>query len=229
MKNLLSVCLLAVSIGWTGAPHASSQTAPLQKGVSVQMAVTNNASPMPEADKQDAWVIAVTAAGELYFGTQAVTPEQLVEEMKMRPRNRNAKIYIKADSRAPYANVRKALDAAKAVLFSGAVLLTKQPESPALVTMIPPKGLEVLLTAPSSQAVPVRVLASGQKLAELEVNDRAVSIAGLQSALNQALQNRSEKAVQISADSQLPFAQVVAVIDAIRSVGAKTVLPASEM
>jgi biopolymer transport protein ExbD len=94
--------------------------------------------------------------------------------------------------------------------------------------MIPPKGLEVLLTAPSSQAV-VRVLASGQKLPELEVNDRAVSIAGLQSALNQALQNRSEKAVQISADSQLTFAQVVAVIDAIRSVGAKTVLPASEM
>ena len=90
MKTLLSVCLLAVSVGWTGAPNASSQIPPLQKGVSVQMAVTNNASPMPEADKQDAWVIAVTATGELYFGTQPVTAGQLVEEMKMHPRNRNA-------------------------------------------------------------------------------------------------------------------------------------------
>ena len=229
MKNLLSVCLLAVSVGWTGAPNASSQIPPLQKGVSVQMAVTNNASPMPDADKQDAWVIAVTATGELYFGTQPVTAEQLVEEMKMHPRNRNAKIYIKADSRAPYANVKKALEAAKSVLF-----LRCRPSHEA--ARVPGDGNDdsaqrpgILLTAPSSQAVPVRVLASGQKLPELEVNDRAVSVAGLQSALNQALQNRSEKAVQISADSQLSFAQVVAVIDAIRSVGAKTVLPASEM
>ena len=98
----------------------------------MQMAVTNNATPMPEADKQDAWIVAVTAPGQMYFGTEAVSAEQLSEEMKSHPRNRTAKLYIKADARAPYSTVKKTLQAAKEVMFDNAVLLTKQPEAPAL-------------------------------------------------------------------------------------------------
>ncbi|MGZ7103607.1 MAG: ExbD/TolR family protein, partial [Candidatus Angelobacter sp.] len=210
------------------APQAVAQIPPLQKGVSVQMAVTNNATPMPEADSQDAWIVAVTTPGQIYFGTQAVTAEQLSQEMKTHPRNRNAKLYIKADARAPYATVKKTLQAAKELNLDNAVLLTKQPEAPALGMMVPPKGFDVLLTPPS-EAVVVQVSSSGQRAPELKVNNSAVSVANLQAALNQALQNRSQRLVVVHADPQLPFAEVVHVIDAARSVGATAVLPAAEM
>lgn len=194
----------------------------------MQMAVTNNAIPMPEADKQDAWIIAVTATGQVYFGTEAVSAEQLSEEMKSRPRNRNAELYVKADARAPYASVKRTLEAAKEVMFDNAVLLTKQPEAPALGMMVPPKGFDVSLT-PASEAVVVQVSSSGQKQPELKVNSSPVSVANLQAALNQALQNRKQRRVIVKADPQLPFADVVHIIDAARSVGAETVLPAAEM
>jgi biopolymer transport protein ExbD len=96
--------------------------------------------------------------------------------------------------------------------------------------MVPPKGFDVLLAPPaSSTAVVVQVSSSGQKAPELKVNDRAVSVANFQTALNQALQSRNEKIVVINADPQLPFAQLVQIIDAACSVGAKIVLPAAEM
>lgn len=228
MKSSLFTCLIVVILGPAGAMHAAAQTPAWQKGVSVQMAVTNNATPMPEADKQDAWIVAVTATGQMYFGTEAVSPEQLSEEMKTHPRNRNAKLYIKADARAPYATVQKTLHAAKEVMFDNAVLLTKQPEAPALGMMVPPKGFDVSLT-PASEAVVVQVSNSGQKVPELKVNSSAVSAANLQAALNQALQNRKQRLVIVKADPQLPFADVVHIIDAARSVGAEAVLPAAEM
>lgn len=228
MKYLRYMSLIAGIATGAIAPQAGAQVPPLQKGVSVQMAVTNNATPMPDADSQDAWIVAVTTPGQIYFGTQAVTAEQLSEEMKTHPRNRNAKLYIKADARAPYATVKKTLQAAKELNLDNAVLLTKQPEAPALGMMVPPKGFDVLLTPPS-EAVVVQVSSSGQRAPELKVNNTAVSVANLQAALNQALQNRSQRLVVVHADPQLPFAEVVHVIDATRSVGATAVLPAAEM
>lgn len=230
MKYAEYVCLIAVITVAAITPKSLAQNPPLQKGVSVQMPVTNNATPMPEADQQDAWIVAVTAAGQTYFGTQAVTAEQLSEEMKAHPRNRDAKLYVKADARAPYADVKKALQAARNMMFDHAVLLTKQPEAPPLGMMVPPQGFEVLVTAPaSSQPVVVRLSSSGQKAPELKVNGSTVTAANLQTALNQALQKRSDKVILINADPELPFGQVVRVIDAARSVGAKTVIPEGEM
>jgi biopolymer transport protein TolR len=228
MKCLRYMSLIAgIAVGAI-APQTLAQSPALQKGVSVQMAVTNNATPMPEADKQDAWIVAVTAPGQMYFGTEAVSAEQLSEEMKTHPRNRTAKLYIKADARAPYSSVEKTLQAAKELMFGSAVLLTKQPEARALGMMVPPKGFDVSLTA-ASEAVVVQVSSSGQKVPELKVNSSAVSAANLQAALNQALQNRKQRVVIVKADPQLPFADVVHIIDAARSVGAEAVLPAAEM
>jgi biopolymer transport protein ExbD len=230
MKCLLLVCVIAGTISAATLPEASSQTPPLQKGVSVQMADTNNATPMPEADKQDAWILAVTAPGQIYLGTQAVTADQLVDELKSKPRNRQAKLYIKADARSPYANVKSALQAAKVLMFDDAVLLTKQPESPALGMMIPPKGLDVLLSAPgSAETVSLTVSSSGTNAPELRVNGSPVTVGHLQTALNQALNKHTNKMVTVSADPQLSFAQVVHVIDAVRSLGAQVVLPTAEM
>ena len=46
----------------------------MQRGVSVQMAVTSNATSVPDADSNDAWIVTVTADGSLYFGADPMTP-----------------------------------------------------------------------------------------------------------------------------------------------------------
>ena len=124
MKSLLYVCLIALASVSNAMSHTGQV---LQKGVSVAMVVTNNASPMWEADRADAWIVTITENGNLYFGVDPVTPESLMEAMKSRPRNREQKLYIKADARASFADVKRVLEAARADLFQTAVLLTSQP------------------------------------------------------------------------------------------------------
>jgi biopolymer transport protein ExbD len=206
-------------------PAALSQAPAMRQGVNVQLAPTSNATPMPEADNEDAWIVAVTADGRKYFGTQPVTPASLSEEMRARPRNREAKLYVKADARATFDDVEKVLNAAKSDLFESAVLLTSQNETPALGKLVAPKGLEVLLTSAPSDAVVVEVHNSVQPRPSLKVNHQEVAPSNLQTTLNQALQNRSERIVKIKAEGSLPFAQVAQAIDACTSVKAKVVLP----
>jgi biopolymer transport protein ExbD len=224
MNYLLSVCLIALAIAPSAMPAALSQAPAMRQGVSVQLAPTSNATPMPEADSEDAWIVAITAGGGMYFGTEPVTPASLADEMKARPRNRDAKLYIKADARASFGDVEKVLNVAKPDLFESAVLLTNQNETSALGKLVAPKGLEVLLTLPTSDAVSVELHNSAQPRPSLKVNLREIAASNLQTALNQSLQNRTDRVVEIRAEGSLPFAQVAQVIDACTSVKAKVVL-----
>jgi biopolymer transport protein ExbD len=227
MKYVLEVCLIAVAL-ISSQPITAAQT--MQKGVSVDMAVTSNAVPVPDADNEGAWIVTVSENGGLYFRTDAVTADGLTEQMRMRPRNRQQKLYIKADARAPFASVERALDAARADLFDSAVLLTSRPEPATPETIVPPYGLEVLLSAPSSvEPVWVQLLNSGQTSSKLKVNHADVSSDALPDTLKQLLQNRAEKVVVVRADGIVPFAQVAHVIEVAHSTGAKVVLSASRL
>jgi len=211
--------------------YPASQAQQLQQGVSVTMAITANAQPMPAADDEDAWVVAVTADGNLFFGTHSMTESNLIEKMKTTPRRRDQNLYIKADARARFADVKKALQAAREDSFEAPVLLTAQHEHLQAGTMVPPKGLEVLLTQPAlgSEPTVVQVRSTAEGAPRLEVNNHQIPLANLQNTLAQLFQNRTEKVVALSADSQLPFAQVAQVIDACRSAGAKVILPTPEL
>ena len=197
----------------------------LRLGISVQMPPASSAVPMPDADNENAWIVTVTADGSLYFGITPVTPASLVEEMKIHPRNREQKLYIKADARTPYANVEKALAASHVDLFEAAVLLTSAADSPQTGTMVSPKGLEVLLSAPAgSQPTEVQLINSGQQTPILKINNRQIPLTNLSNMLTQLFQNRPEKVVLVRGEGQLPFADVVHVIDGCHSTGAKVVL-----
>ena len=116
MKCLLLVCLaVATGIAIYGLDD-DAQTPALRKGVSVQMAVTQNAVAMPAADEEDAWVVVVTAEGKLYFGVKPVSTERLAEQMRVRPRRREQNLYIKADARAPFASVERAITGTVSVM-----------------------------------------------------------------------------------------------------------------
>lgn len=222
MNHTVFVCLLASALATSSA--AQVQTPPLRQGVSVQMAKTANATPMPDADNEDAWVVSVTADGRLFFDVKAVTPEGLIEVMRATPRHRDQDLYVKADARTTFGNVRQVLKAASVDGFESAVLLTNQNEAPALGKLVAPKGLTVLLAAAPGQPVMVQLRDSGQKIPKLLVNDREIAMSDLQGSLNQALQNRSERPVQLQTDDSLPFATVAQVIDAGSSVKAKVAI-----
>ena len=230
MKHLLEVCLVALTLATNVTPSASAQSAAMQRGVSVQLAVTNNATPMPEADNEDAWIVTVAADRRIYFGTDPVTAASLSEEMKSRPRNRAQKLYVKADARAPFANVESVLEIGRTSLFESAVLLTTQAEPPTPGAIVAPKGLEVWLSPSSNPGTSVvQVLSSGHASPTLKVNNQDAAPAALQSALRQFLQDQGEKVVVVKADGQVPFGHVVNVIDVCRSTGAKVVLSTPQL
>lgn len=223
MKHLLAVCLIALMLAAV-LPCASAQSPGMQKGVSVQMAMTRNASPMPEADNEDAWIVTVAADGKLYFGADPMTPDELADWMKTHPRNREARLYIKADARASFANVEKALELGRDAGFAAPVLLTSQQKSHPPGTMVSPQGLDIAVGSafPSGTvATVVQLLPSGQEPPVLAINNDQISWSDLESTLKQHFQKGDDKFVLLRADAGLPFADIARAIDSCRAAGAK--------
>ena len=220
MKCLLPVSLI---VAISAALCASAQSPALRKGVSVQMAVTRNASPMPEADNEDAWIVTVTADGKLFFGADPMTPEELTQWMTTHPRNRDATLYIKADARAPFASVQKVLEIGRAMQFETPVLLTAQAEHIAPGTMVPPKGLGVSVgpASPSGVATVVQLSNSGNPQPALSINGDEISWSALEATLRRHFEKGDPKVILLKADQRLPFAQVAQAIDACRATGAQ--------
>ena len=99
----------------------------LQKGVSVDMAKVNSPMPMPDADKEDALLIAVMRDGKIFFGTDRVEPDQLTQKVKDRLANKaDKRVFIKADARARYGNVVDVVDNVRSAGVDDVGLLTDQ-------------------------------------------------------------------------------------------------------
>jgi biopolymer transport protein ExbD len=234
MNYVLEVCLaVTLAAGATPAIGAKSQAITaqtMQKGISVELPATRNAVAMPDADQEDALILSVTDDGSVYFGVDPISPAALAEKVRDALSNRTErKLYIKADARSPYANVVKVLDAMDTAGVEAPNLLTAQRDSSGPGTLIPPKGLEVLIGSPlpaGSEAIVVQVANSEHQRPALKINNEPVQRATLQSRLRQLLQNRSENVVHIQADATLPFAAVVDVIDVCHSTGVKVVVAA---
>jgi biopolymer transport protein ExbD len=223
MNKSLYVYLFVIAVAGIVAGHPIAQSPAMQKGVSVQMAASSNAEPMPAADQQDAWIVTVTADGKIYFGTDPVTADGLTEQMKIRPRNRAAKLYVKADADTPFSSVRQILRAARTDLFDDIVLLTSQPEAAQPGTIVAPKGLDVWIgTEAESNPVTVQI-GSEQGSAILKINSESVALADLQKRLAQIFDNRAGRIVVLKASGQVQYARVIDAIDACRAAGASRV------
>lgn len=144
VKNRVwSVALLIVVTIMAAAPRSTAQE--MQKGISVELAPTSSAVPVPDADNPDALIVTVTDTGKVYFGIDSVTADSLAERLKGRLSHRMQSLYIKADARAPYACVVKVLDAAGAAGVASVTLLTTQPKATPMGTVVSPEGIEMEL------------------------------------------------------------------------------------
>jgi biopolymer transport protein ExbD len=222
--SALSAAVVLAAILFTPRTNHAQQ---LQQGVSVQLAVTSNAVPMPEADNEDAWIVAVTADGTLYFGIDPVSSSELADKMKARPRRRDQKLFIKADARAPFADVQRVLKAGREVAFEAPVLLTAQLVPPTPGTIVAPSGLEVLVgpaLPAGTVATVVQLVNSREQRPLLKVNSDEISWSALESTLRRHFQKGDEKLLLLRADERLPFGTVVQVINVCRATGAEVVL-----
>jgi len=107
----------------------------LQKTHQVDLAPTNNAHDMKDADKDDAVVVAVTREGTLYLQNNRISKEAITNEVKDQIANRLDKtVYVKSDARAKYGDVVAVVDEIRSAGVDQLGLLTqkvgKQTSSP---------------------------------------------------------------------------------------------------
>ena len=99
----------------------------LQKGVSVDLAKTNNPIQMPDAEKEDALLVAVTRDGKVFFVSDQISPDQLTNKIKDKLASRTDKrVFVRADARAKYGAVAEVVDNVRAAGVDQLGLLTDQ-------------------------------------------------------------------------------------------------------
>ncbi len=147
MNRRLQACLVSLMMGAVSdAVFAQSGVnVPLQQGVSVQLAVTSNAVAVPNADKQDALVVALTADGSIYLRANRVPTPDLANSVKSILSTRKDKtLYVKADARVPYARLVEIIDAVQKSGVEGLTFLTAQQDAADQGRRpVSPKGLEL--------------------------------------------------------------------------------------
>ena len=102
----------------------------LQNKVQIDMAKVDNAVAMPDADKDDAIVVAVTRDGGVYLGQNRVDPGELGSLVRDKLADKTDKtIYIRADARAQYRTVEDAIDDVRTAGVEEVGMLTQKKEA----------------------------------------------------------------------------------------------------
>ncbi|MGA9670777.1 MAG: biopolymer transporter ExbD [Terracidiphilus sp.] len=101
----------------------------LQNKVSVDMAKVENPTSMPDADKEDAIVVAITRDGGVFLGQDKVDVSELGPRVRDKLADKPGKtIFIRADARAQYRAVEDAIDAVRTAGVEDVGLLTQKRE-----------------------------------------------------------------------------------------------------
>src|ERR1700739_178870 len=110
----------------------------LQKGVSVDLAKVNNPEQMPDADKEDALIVAVMRDGKVFFANDQIQPDALTGKVKDRLANRTDKrVFVRADARAKFGSVVEVVDNVRSAGVDQLGLLTDQKKK---TTGAPPRN-----------------------------------------------------------------------------------------
>jgi len=111
----------------------------LQKGVSVDMAKTDNPIKMPEADREDSLIVAIMRDGKVYFNSDIVTPETLTDKVKDKLANKvDKRIFVKADAGAKYGDVVAVVDEVRSAGVDQLGLLTEERKQGSLESPVLP-------------------------------------------------------------------------------------------
>ncbi len=99
----------------------------LQKGQSVDLAPVDNPVEMPNADKDDAIIVAITRDGHIFLGTERIGQTEITTRVRDLIANRLDKtVFVKSDARARYGSVVSVVDEVRAAGVDQLGLLTEK-------------------------------------------------------------------------------------------------------
>jgi len=111
----------------------------LTKGLSVELAKVNNPSDMPDADKDDAVIVGISASGDVYLGSAKSDVSQIADQVRDRISNKLDKtVFVKSDGRAKYGDVVKVVDEIRAAGVDNVGLITDRAEQSRRTAPPPP-------------------------------------------------------------------------------------------
>jgi len=102
----------------------------LNNKVNVDLAQVNSPQDMPDANKEDSVIIAVTRDGNVYLGANQVGAADLGPKVTDLLANKTSKlVYLRADARARYGTVQDVVDNIRTAGVDQLVLLTDRRQS----------------------------------------------------------------------------------------------------
>ena len=113
----------------------------LTKGLSVELAKVTSPSDMPDADKDDAVIVGISASGDVYLGSTKTDITQVADQVRDRISNKLDKtVFVKSDGRAKYGDVVKIVDEVRSAGVDNVGLLTDKSEQKGRPAPPPPPG-----------------------------------------------------------------------------------------
>ena len=101
----------------------------LSKGLSVELAKVTNPMDMPDADKDDAIIVGISASGDVYLGSTKSDISQVADQVRDRISNKLDKtVFVKSDGRAKYGDVVKIVDEIRSAGVDNVGLITDKAE-----------------------------------------------------------------------------------------------------
>jgi biopolymer transport protein TolR len=112
----------------------------LQHGKDVDMAKVDNPTPMQDADKDDALLLAVTRDGQVFLGNDRIELDAITQKIRDRlsSKSDSKMVFVKADGRARYKYVVDVVDNVRAAGVDQLGLLTEQKKN--TIGGAPPAG-----------------------------------------------------------------------------------------
>jgi biopolymer transport protein ExbD len=111
----------------------------LTKGLSVELAKVSTPTDMPNADKDDAVIIGISASGDVYLGSTKSDISQVADQVRDRISGKLDKtVFVKSDGRAKYGQVVKVVDEIRSAGVDNVGLLTDKSEQSRRTAPPPP-------------------------------------------------------------------------------------------
>jgi len=111
----------------------------LTKGLSVELAKVSSPTDMPNADKDDAVIIGISASGDVFLGSAKSDVSQIADQVRDRISGKLDKtVFVKSDGRAKYGQVVKVVDEIRSAGVDNVGLLTDKSESTRRTAPPPP-------------------------------------------------------------------------------------------
>ncbi len=111
----------------------------LTKGLSVELAKVSTPTDMPNADKDDAVIVGISASGDVYLGSNKSDISQVADQVRDRISGKLDKtVFVKSDGRAKYGDVVKVVDEIRSAGVDNVGLLTDKSEQSRRTAPPPP-------------------------------------------------------------------------------------------